>query len=310
MSRPAVPVLPTEAVKASPRGLRPQTPGPRALALLLAAVAAVLSLAACSSGLVQQGPSDTLRSYAQALEQGRVDEAYHLLSDEAKRSLSLESFRRAVKENPADVAEIAQALSRPASDPVVTATVTVPSGDELTLVYEGGRWRIDGSAVDLYGQATPRQAIVGFLRAFERKRYDVILRYVPDAEREGLTGNGTGAGAGEEAAPRLAPRADQNADGGAGSDGGAADGGAAEAPAPASVAMGALGAETELTAEKLRTAWEGPYKDQINRIVQAIKAALPTAQIEETGDSAAMSYPSGGTVAFVREHGLWKIRDF
>ena len=67
---------------------------------------------------------------------------------------------------------------------------------------------------------------------------------------------------------------------------------------------------TELTAEKLRLAWEGPYKDQINRIVQAIKAALPTAQIEETGDSAAMSYPSGGTVAFVREHGLWKIRDF
>src|SRR4051794_31044616 len=158
-------------------------------ALALPVLLSLVALAGCSGvALVQQGPSDTLRAYAQALEQGRVDDAYHLLSDEAKRSMSLEAFRRAVKENPRDATEIAQALARPATDPVVTATVTVPSGDELLLVYEGGRWRIDASAVDLYGQATPRQAIMGFLRAFERKRYDVILRYVPDAEREGTAG--------------------------------------------------------------------------------------------------------------------------
>src|SRR4051812_4990885 len=153
--------------------------------LLLAAC----GLAACSSSaIVQQGPSDTLRAYAGALEQGRVDDAYRLLSDEAKRSMSLEAFRRAVTENPQDVLEIARAIARPSSDPVVTATVTVPSGDELVLVYEAGRWKIDAAAVDLYGQATPRQALLGFLRAFDRKRYDVILRYVPDAEIEGISG--------------------------------------------------------------------------------------------------------------------------
>ena len=261
---------------------------------------AALAIAACSSSLVQQGPSDTLRAYALALEQGRVDDAYHLLSDEAKRSLSLEAFRRAVKENPQDVTEIAQALSRPASDPVVTATVTVPSGDELLLVYEGGRWRIDAGAVDLYGQATPRQALLGFLRAFERKRYDVILRYVPDAEREGIGGIGD-----EAPAPAAKAPAPTGPDGGA------------PAPAPVAAAGGKDGPikplaenDTALTAEKLRTAWEGPYKEQINRIVQAIKTALPTAQIEETGDSAAMSYGAGGTVSFMREHGVWKIRDF
>src|SRR5215212_9132398 len=135
----------------------------------------MLALAGCGDSIIQQGPSDTLRAYARALEQGRVDDAYRLLSDEAKRSMSLEAFRRAVKENPQDATEIAQAIARPASDPVITATVTVPNGDELLLVYEGGKWRIDAAAVDLYGQSTPRQAIVGFLRAFERKRYDVVL---------------------------------------------------------------------------------------------------------------------------------------
>ncbi len=271
----------------------------KAYAILLPAV---LALAACaSSSLVQSGPSETLRAYALALEEGRVDDAYRLLSDEAKRSMSLDAFRRAVKENPQDAAEIARALARPATDPVVTATVVVPNGDELLLVYEGGRWRIDASAVDLYGQATPRQALLGFLRAFERRRYDVVLRYVPDAEREGT------AGVDEEPAaqPKPAPKdAAAKPPEGAAPEAKPAASGAPPAEAPRPGAGGAL------TAEKLRAAWEGPQKEQINRIVQAIKTALPTAQIEETGDNAAMSYGAGGTVAFVREHGAWKIRDF
>lgn len=251
-------------------------------ALLLSATL----LAACSSTTyVQQGPSDTLRAYARALQDGRVEEAYRLLSDEAKRSMSLEAFRRAVKENPEDVREIARAIARPATDPVVTATITVPNGEELLLVYEGGRWRIDAAAVDLYGQATPRQALLGFLRAFERRRYEVILRYVPDAEKEGLGGLEVGPSAEVAAAPGAAP--------------------APGTPSPPQAAE-----SVRLTPEKLKAAWEGPQREQITRIVQAIKAALPTATIEETGDSASMAYGAGGTVAFLREHGVWKIKDF
>ena len=266
-----------------------------ALPILLSALC-LDGLAGCTgAALVQQGPSDTLRSYALALEQGRVDDAYRLLSDEAKRSMSLEAFRRAVQENPEDAVEIARAIARPSSDPVVTATVTVPNGEELVLIYEGGRWRIDASAVDLYGQATPRQAMLGFLRAVDRKRYDVVLRYVPDAEILGLVGFGE-----EAPAPSPEPAKDPAA---------AKDAAPAKDPAP--VARKApIVAAPQLTPEKLKTAWEGPQKEQIARIVQAIKTALPTAQIEETGDSAAMAYGAGGTVAFVREHGVWKIKDF
>ncbi len=244
----------------------------------------VVALGCGSGALGQQGPSDTLRAYAQALREGRVDDAYRLLSDDAKRSMSLDAFRRAAKENPDEIKEIAAAVSRPASDPVVSASVNLPNGDELLLVYENGKWRIDATAVDLYGQATPRQALVGFLRAFDRKRYDVILRFVPDAEKTGVL-------PGDEPPPALA------------------------APTPGSTtpnspANRADAATTDITAEKLRKDWEGPQKEQMQRIVQAIRAALPTAVIEETGDNAAMSYGAGGTVALVREHGVWKIRDF
>jgi len=204
----------------------------------------------CHSGALQQGPSDTLRAYARALDDGRADDAYKLLSSEARRSISAEAFRRMVKENTAEMKDIAHALSRPSSDPVVTATVTSPRGESVLLVYEDGRWHLDGSAINLYGQSTPRQSVEAFLRAFERKRYDVMLRFVPDSHLEGL---------------------DES---------------------------------------KLRAAWEGPQKEEMQRITAALRAALPTAQFEEIGDRATMAYGSGGTVQLVREHGAWKIEDF
>ncbi len=226
-----------------------------------------------------EGPAQTLSAYADALAEGRADDAYRLLSNEAKRSVSLEAFRRMVADNPEDVEDIARALARPGSTPVVRATVTAQSGDELQLVYEDGRWTIDGSAIDRYGQATPRQALEGFLRAFQRQRFDVLMRYVPDAEREGRTDAlwgpiGKGEGDGDEPSKPAAP----------------ADGGA-------------------LTAAKLKEAWTGDQKEYISSIVQAITSALTTARIEETEDRAAMPYGAGGTVLFVRENGQWKIED-
>ena len=228
---------------------------------LVIVLAAALAIGACKPRFEgAEGPAETLRAYAAALEEGRAEEAYRLLSDDAKRSVSLEAFRRMVKENPEDVKEMARALARPGSDPVVTATVQSPSGEKLELIYENGAWTIDGTGVDRYGQSTPRQALLGFLRAYERGRFDVILRYVPVDEREGRPEGWSKPG-------------------------------------------------EALSADKLKEAWTGPQKEFIAGIVQAIKAALPTAQIEETQDHAAMAYGAGGTVSFLRENGLWKIQN-
>jgi hypothetical protein len=60
---------------------------------------------------------------------------------------------------------------------------------------------------------------------------------------------------------------------------------------------------------KLKTAWEGHDKEEIEQVVSSLKQALPTASIEETGDRATMAY-GAGTMQLVRERGLWKIEDF
>ncbi|HWF84598.1 MAG TPA: hypothetical protein VG222_07125 [Vicinamibacterales bacterium] len=152
-------------------------------------VALATSSLACAAqqGLGGSGePQSVLHGYARALEEGRADDAYRMLSDEARRGISLEAFRRMVKDDPDGVHEIGRALERPTAPPVVTATVTSPAGQELHLVLENGGWRVDASTIDLYAQDTPRHAVQGFIRAVERKRYDIVMRYVPDTHKEGL----------------------------------------------------------------------------------------------------------------------------
>lgn len=253
--------------------------------------AALTLVAGCGASTVDRGPGDALRAYAAAIEERRIDDAYRMLSEDARRTVSLDAFRRMVLESPDDVLEMARALARPSSEPEVTATVVLPGGDEILLVHEAGRWRVDASAIDLYGQSTPRQALAGFIRAYERKRYDILLRYVPDAE---LSGVGGGANVPVEATlpAASAPEASTAPEAGA--------------PAPAKPASDA----DALTADKLRATWEGPQREEIERVIQALRAALPTATIEETGDVASMAFGSGGTVSLLRERGAWKIRDF
>jgi hypothetical protein len=222
---------------------------------VLASVALFASTASIASGAIgctapkAEDPQSILHSYSRALEEGRAEDAYRMLSDEARRGISLEAFKRMVKDNPEEVREIAKALARPTATPVVTATVTSSNGQELQLVLENGKWRVEATAIDLYAQDTPRHAIQGFVRAVERKRYDVVLKFVPDSHKEGLDPG------------------------------------------------------------KLKTAWEGHDKEEIEQVVSSLKQALPTASIEETGDRATMAY-GAGTMQLVRERGLWKIEDF
>jgi hypothetical protein len=155
----------------------------RGRTVLLAAL-----LSGCAGARATLSPEQVLRDYSAALEAGKAEEAYVLLSAEAKKSIPFEYFRRMLKENPEEVRELAKSLARPtASPPRVTATVHAPDGQSLLLVYERGQWRVDGSAVDLYSQSSPEAAVRAFVRAFNNRRYDVLLRFVPDEQRQGLT---------------------------------------------------------------------------------------------------------------------------
>ena len=91
-----------------------------------------------------------------------------------------------MNDHPDEARDIATLLTRIDGDPEVSAIVRYADGQELTLTQEDGVWRITGNPANLYDQTTPRAAIRAFVRAMERRRYDIVLRFVPNASREGM----------------------------------------------------------------------------------------------------------------------------
>jgi hypothetical protein len=204
----------------------------------------------CAAGPAPRSPTEALSAYALALREGRIGDAHALLSSDARSRLPLAEFERMVSENGREIEDISASLLQPAEAPKVTATLTSPDGEVLLLVYEGDAWKVDGSALDLYNQDTPEAALQSFVRAFDNERYDVLMRFVPESKREGLT------------------------------------------------------------VEKLKLAWQGDQREQLERLTQALKASLPNVRVEVIGIRATVAYGTGGTVELVHEQGAWKIEDF
>lgn len=63
-----------------------------------------------------------------------------------------------------------------------------------------------------------------------------------------------------------------------------------------------------MSAEGLRTLWEGDKREEIQQLLENLRASLDE-PIEETGDRATMQYMDRYTCRFVREDGVWRIED-
>ncbi|MEM9070543.1 MAG: hypothetical protein AAGE52_18705 [Myxococcota bacterium] len=135
----------------------------------------------------QGSPESTVRTFAEALEEGRLEAAYDLLGASYRARVTYEEFARHLRAHPEEVRELAGLMTHVGETEEITARVPFPDGDALELVREDGRWRVVGNAVDFYDQSTPRSALRSFVRAMERRRYDIVLRFVPEADREGMT---------------------------------------------------------------------------------------------------------------------------
>jgi hypothetical protein len=153
----------------------------------LRAVMGALVCVACASHRPAQTPEDAVRAYSSAIEEGRLQDAYQMLSDESRSALTYAAFEDLVKAHPEEVKALTASLKEQSEAPLVTATITTRTGEVLQLHYEDGAWRISKEAVALYGQDEPRQTLASFVRAYDNKRYDVLLRFVPDGQSAGLT---------------------------------------------------------------------------------------------------------------------------
>lgn len=148
------------------------------------------------------GPVDVLAAYTEALRDGRLVDAWRMLSAEARQSLSYADFERAAREHPDEVREAIRTMSEPDLRAPITARLDLGSGESVTLVQENGEWHLDPSALEFYGQRTPRQSLRSFVRALQRHRWDVLVRLAPRDVVARLSEPSEGA---DPSAPRPSP---------------------------------------------------------------------------------------------------------
>lgn len=157
----------------------------RLMRLLFALVA--IALSGCAGLSAGATPESAVASFASALREGRTRDAYALMSESYRRRVPFEEFERYFRDYPVEVRETARSLSARRGRPEEEARVTYGEGEQLRLVREGGDWRVATDVVDFYDQSSPRAALRAFVRAMERRRYDVVLRLIPEADREGMS---------------------------------------------------------------------------------------------------------------------------
>jgi len=131
------------------------------------------------------GPSGTLDRYGKALLSKDFNAAYDLMSSSFRGKVTREDYIRTMRDNPREVSETAQRLGdgkRGAME--VSAEFEYGLGDQMRLVQEGGGWRISSNPLAFYDQTTPQATLRSFIRAYRLERWDVMLRFVPNAYRD------------------------------------------------------------------------------------------------------------------------------
>jgi len=126
-------------------------------------------------------------AFARALNQNDLETAYGLMSEDYRSRVGFDQFKRQLRENPQEMLEVSSALGHVREPAEEQAVVSYDDDEELVLRRNGDHWYISTNVVDFYDQSTPRAALRSFVRAMERKRYDVVIRLIPDADKEGIT---------------------------------------------------------------------------------------------------------------------------
>ncbi len=142
-------------------------------------------IALCLAGCATRAPAgaaDTLRTFADAVRAHRVDDAYKLMSADYRRTHDRDAFARSLGP---DVERAAARLQKGRIE--LRADVELADGERLALVQEPGGWRFAHDPLDIYPQRSPDEALRSFLRAVERKRWDVVLRFIPQRFRATIT---------------------------------------------------------------------------------------------------------------------------
>jgi hypothetical protein len=157
----------------------------KALALLVGGWSLLVAGSGCAHR--PEGPAGSVAAFGAALERGDLRAAYALTSSEFRKRTPYETFAASLAADVNGARAFGQRVREQAPAIPTRVEVRLDLGETVPLVLEDGQWRIDGPTFEIWGQRTPRAALRTFIRSLDDRRYDVVLRLVPNRYRGDLT---------------------------------------------------------------------------------------------------------------------------
>ncbi len=142
---------------------------------------------ASACGHAPAAPGTALARFGEALSRGDLRAAYAMTSPDLQQRVPFEAFAAGFQGPAADPASLGRRIAAEANRVAPRVEVELATGERVPLVFEDGQWRVDGPVYEAWGQESPRAALRTFVRALDARRYDVLLRLMPDRVRGGLT---------------------------------------------------------------------------------------------------------------------------
>lgn len=137
----------------------------------------------------EQAPAQTFRRWLHLVNAGKLADAHRLMSSSYRQRCDLACFSRSVAAEADELRRLHLQIQAAPPTTQLRAAVTTGQGEPpLHLVRDpGGPWQLGESPLDFYPQDTPALALRSFERAVAARRYDVLLRFMPQRLREGAT---------------------------------------------------------------------------------------------------------------------------
>jgi hypothetical protein len=134
-----------------------------------------------------EGPAAAVAAFGTAVARGDFQTAYGLTSAEFRRRMPFEAFAAGFKAGGGEPDALGKRMVAEAPRIAPRVEIVLSLGERVPVLLEEGHWRIDGPVYEAWGQGTPRAALRTLVRALDERRYDVVLRLVPNRYRAGLS---------------------------------------------------------------------------------------------------------------------------
>lgn len=151
--------------------------------------AILFSLAAgagCTTSYGVPDPDRTIVDYAAAIDGGDAEAIYAMMSEESRRSVSLEQVQRMLSEQQAELSEHAKSLRDDGRATDATAEVRYDDGEVVSLDLHDGAFRVTAADGLPAASHTPVQALSQLRRVLARRSYAGLLRVLSPRTRAAL----------------------------------------------------------------------------------------------------------------------------